>query len=38
VVEIRIGPKGGPLAAANMAIAFNHAATCALEDVELLGY
>lgn len=38
VLELRIGPKGGTLAAANMVIPFNHAAACALDDVELQEY
>ena len=38
VLDILIGPKGGPYHPANMAIAFNRAATCALEDVKLVEY
>lgn len=38
VLDVRIGLKGGALVAANMAIAFNHAAACALGDVELQEY
>ncbi len=38
VLELRIGPKGGTLLAANMVVAFNHAAACSLDDVELQEY
>ena len=38
VLEVRIGPKGGVRIQANMNIAFNHAAACALDDVELQEY
>jgi hypothetical protein len=38
VLELRIGPKGGALVAANLEIAFNHAAACALADVQLQDY
>lgn len=35
VLEIRLGPAGGTLVAASMAIAFNHAAEAALDNVAL---
>lgn len=38
VLELRIGPKDGSLVAVNMAIPFNKAACCALEDVDLREY
>ena len=38
VLEITVGPKGGPLTTANMAVAFNHAAACELDDVQLREY
>lgn len=38
VLEIRLGPKGGALTAANMLVAFNHAAACSLDDVALQEY
>lgn len=38
VLEVRIGPRGGELAAANMAVAFNHAAACVIDYVTLQEY
>jgi hypothetical protein len=38
VREVRIGPKDGTTAAANLLIAFNHAASCSVDDVELQEY